>query len=356
VLGIGQRLWLGARRALATARLGAAPADAPNVLLIILDTVRGANLSLYGYPRPTTPALERWGAAGVTFDRALATAPWTLPSHGTLFTGRLGSELGGDWLRPVRIGQASLAQLFYRRGYATAGFVGNLVYASYESGLTPGFIRYEDYPISWHQVLLHSPLVQTGLARALGQSRGLRDAWRALRRLDLQIKRRPASEYKAAGGITDAFLAWQRETAGRPFFAFLNYFDAHDPHRAPADLLARFAGTGTAEDRYDAAIAYLDRELDRLFAELARRGVLDRTIVVVTSDHGEQFGEHGLRGHANSLYLPVLEVPLMLRYPARVPAGRRVTQAVSLRDLPATILDLAGAGGVAPLLPGTSLA
>jgi arylsulfatase A-like enzyme len=355
-LGVGQRLWLGVRRTLMAARLGTAPAGAPNVLLIILDTVRGANLSLYGYPRPTTPALERWGREGVIFDRALATAPWTLPSHGTLFTGRLGSELGGDWLTPVRVGQASLAQLFYRPGYATAGFVGNLIYASYESGLAPGFVRYEDYPISWRQVLLHSPLVQTGLARALERSRGPRDAWRALRRFDLQISRRPASEYKPAGGITDAFLVWQRETAGRPFFAFLNYFDAHDPYRAPADLLARFAETGTPQDRYDAAIAYLDRELDRLFAELARRGVLDRTVVVVTSDHGEQFGEHGLRGHANSLYLPVLEVPLILRYPPRVPAGRRVTQAVTLRDLPATILDLAGTGGPAPPVPGTSLA
>ncbi len=355
VAGAGQRLELWRERRAARAGLPPAQATAPNVLLIILDTVRGANLSLYGYPRATTPALARWAAEGVAFDRAMATAPWTLPSHGTLFTGRLGSRLGGDWLTPVKLGGASLARAFRSHGYLTAGFVANLLYTSYESGLDDGFLHYDDYPLSARQVMLHSPLVQTGLFRRLLASRSPGQAWAALRRFDITPSRPPGDDYKPARAITDAFLAWQGRQQGRPFFAFLNYFDAHGPYRAPPEFLDRFAAGGGNLDRYDAAIAYLDAELDRLFRELARRGLLDRTVVVVTSDHGEQFGEHGLKGHANSLYLPLLEVPLVLRYPPRVPAGLRVAAPVTLQDLPATVLDLAGVGP-APGIPGSSLA
>jgi len=354
VVGAGQRVELWRERRAARAALPPALATAPNVLLIILDTVRGANLSLYGYPRTTTPALARWAADGVVFDRAIATAPWTLPSHGTLFTGRLGSRLGGDWLTPVKVGGANLARAFRSRGYLTAGFVANLLYTSYESGLDDGFLHYDDYPVSARQVMWHSPLVQTGLFRSLLASRSPGQAWAALRRLDITPSRLPADDYKPAAAITDAFLAWQARQHGRPFFAFLNYFDAHGPYRAPAEFQDRFAAGGGTLDRYDAAIAYLDAELDRLFRELARRGVLDRTIVVVTSDHGEQFGEHGLKGHANSLYLPLLEVPLVLRYPPRIPRGLRVAAPVTLQDLPATLLDLAGPGP-GPGLPGSSL-
>ncbi len=354
VAGAAQRLELWRERRAALAALPAAEATAPNVLLIILDTVRGASLSLYGYPRATTPALARWAAGGVVFERAMATAPWTLPSHGTLFTGRLGNALGGDWLAPVRLGEANLARTFHARGYLTAGFVANLLYTSYESGLSDGFVHYDDYPLSFRQVMLHCPLVQTGLVRSLLASRSPGQVWAALRRFNLTPSHPPGDEYKPAGAITDAFLAWLGRQPDRPFFAFLNYFDAHGPYRAPAAFQDRFAAGRGALDRYDAAIAYLDAELDRLFAELARRGVLDRTVVVVTSDHGEQFGEHGLKGHANSLYLPLLQVPLVLRYPPRVPAGLRVEAPVTLQDLPATVLDLAGAGTV-PGIPGSSL-
>ncbi len=355
VAAVGQRLEAQRERRAALAALPAAGSGVPNVLLIILDTVRGANLSLYGYPRPTTPALERWAAEGVVFERAIASAPWTLPSHGTLFTGRLGSRLGGDWLSPVRTGGQNLARAFQSRGYLTAGFVANLLYTSYESGLSDGFLFYDDYPLSLRQVMWHCPLVQTGLFRALEASRSPRHLWAALRRFNLRPSRPPGDDYKPAAAITDAFLAWQARQPARPFFAFLNYFDAHGPYRAPAEFQARFSAGGGEMDRYDAAIAYLDSELDRLFRALAARDLLDRTLVVVTSDHGEHFGEHGLKGHANSLYLPLLQVPLLLRYPPGVPAGLRVMAPVGLQDLPATVLDLAGAGTV-PGIPGRSLA
>ena len=146
-----------------------------------------------------------------------------------------------------------------------------------------------------------------------------------------------------AARITDAFLAWQGANPDHPFFAFLNYFDAHGPYRAPDHVRARLGLSYEPRDRYDAAIANIDAEFDRLLDTLVERGALENTIVVVVSDHGEQFGEHGLKGHANSLYLPLLRVPLLIRYPHAVPEGLRVATPISLRDVASTIVELAKA-------------
>jgi len=147
-------------------------------------------------------------------------------------------------------------------------------------------------------------------------------------------------------------LRWLEQHEGRPFFVFMNFFDAHEEW-APPDQIRRFADRPKAIDRYEAAIAYQDQEVATLLDTLRARGLLDRTIVVLTSDHGEQYGEHGLTNHGNSLYLTLLHVPLVIRYPALVPTGAGVGEVVSVVDLPATILSLAGAPAV---LPGRSLA
>jgi arylsulfatase A-like enzyme len=138
----------------------------------------------------------------------------------------------------------------------------------------------------------------------------------------------------------------------RPFFAFLNLMDAHLPHFDPEPLKSRYPPGHRDQRTYDGAIRFIDEQLDSMFNVLAARGALDRTIVVVTSDHGDLFDQHGLSGHANSLYLDLLHVPLMIRYPARVPAGVRISAPVSLRDLSATLIDLSGGHNA---LPGASL-
>ena len=120
--------WLKARR---EAGRAVPPADSPNVLLIVLDTVRADRLSLYGYPRPTTPVLERLAQRGIRFDRARATAPWTLASHASFFTGRWPHELGVQWHTPLRKDFPMLAEYLGTHGYATAGFVANVQYCSY---------------------------------------------------------------------------------------------------------------------------------------------------------------------------------------------------------------------------------
>ena len=141
---IGGRAWSEHRAASA---LPPSPAGARNVLLIVWDTVRASNLSLYGYGRPTTPNLERLAGRGVRFDLAFSTSSWTLPSHASMFTGRWPHELGVDWKSPLRDDVPTLAEYLSSHGYDTAGFAANLDYCSRETGLARGFVHYEDFPL-----------------------------------------------------------------------------------------------------------------------------------------------------------------------------------------------------------------
>jgi len=351
----GERVWRAVAERRGLAALPASDQARPNILFIVLDTVRRSNLSLYGHPRPTTPELERWAASSTVFDDAVASAPWTLPSHGSMFSGLTANDVGGDWTRQIRSQPRLLAEVLRAHGYVTGGFVGNLLYTSWESGLKRGFIHYYDYPIVWRVVLRHSSLGRTVFLSRLVEARTPGSIAHVFKTFDLGPSRVPADVYEPGATVTDAFLRWEPTAGPRPFFAFLNYFDAHWPE-APEPYRSRFAESPPAMvHEYDAAIAYLDHEVGRILDTLRARGVLDRTLVVVVSDHGEQYGEHGLHSHANSLYLPLLDVPLMMRYPAAVPEGRRVDALVTLRDLPATVLDLAGVPNDRQI-PGRSLA
>ena len=351
--GLNAVLWKRERDALAA--LPVAPAGAKNVILLILDTVRARSLSLYGYDRPTTPNLQRFAARGVRFDRAISTASWTLPSHASMFTGRWPHELSTGWLKPLDGRFPTLAEHFAGHGYATGGFVANILYTSRETGLARGFVRYEDYPVSLGQVV-----VSSSIGRLLTEF-----AERATGRVVYP-------ERKRAGRINGDFLDWIDHGRGaRPYFAFLNYYDAHDPYdpseeyerrfvaRRPTTLRATNDRISDAEahalrDQYEAAIAELDAGLGELFAALERRGQLDSTIVVITSDHGEEFNEHGIWGHGSTLYRTALRVPLIIALPGGRDAGRVVADPVTLRDLASTIVAEAGLAPVAPF-PGAPL-
>lgn len=331
---------LGERRAMAA--LPSPPARAPNVLLIILDTVRASSMSLYGYERATTPRLEQLARRSVVFDQAFVTAPWTLPTHATIFTGRYAGELSTRWLRGLDERDRTLAEALAAKGYASAGFVANAFYTTHETGLARGFARYEDVNPSLRQVYWSSTLAQTPFLTRIVKHRSVDAVARAVKDFDFRIGESPTYDRRRAARINREFLAWQRELGGRPFFAFLNYFDAHGPYDPPKPFDTRFAGDPKPQDRYDGGIAYMDAQIDRLLGELERRGVLDNTIVIVTSDHGELFGEWGGRGHGNNVYLPLLRVPLLVSFPARVPQGMRVSESVTVRDLPRTITALTG--------------
>ncbi|HEV3163541.1 MAG TPA: sulfatase [Isosphaeraceae bacterium] len=357
------------RRALAA--LPAAPPKARNVLLVVLDTVRADCLSAYGYNRETSPTLARLARRGIRFEHAQATAPWTTPSHASMFTGRWAHDLSAGWKTPLDGTHPTLAEFLSTRGYATAGFVANTYYCSYETGLNRGFAHYEDYDVTARQVVQCSALVQRGLTIA----RSRLNLW-------LDDVRQPNVHRKSASRINTDFLRWlDRRDLNRPFFAFLNFYDAHHPYlvsgpddrhfgrqpesRSDFVLLRTWwdadkhklspAKLELVRDAYDDGLAALDRQLDCLFQALDERHLLENTMVIVTSDHGEHLGEQRLFCHGCSLYQPELHVPLLAFAPSRVPAGRSVPEPVSLRDLPATVVDLLGLADRSPF-PGHSLA
>ncbi len=362
------------------------PADAPNVLLIVMDTVRADRMSLYGYHRATTPRLDQLAKRGMRFDKVRATAPWTLPSHASMFTGRWPHELGVKWMTPLQSDFTTLAEYLGAHGYATAGFAANTLFCSYETGIDRGFTHYEDYElgplaavrtalvVDYAFQKLFALAVVYGRSFSAGLLRPVQDVF-----LGWILTRDRISAY----AINHKFLDWltRRREPRRPFFAFLNYFDAHAPYVSPTVAQHRFGlqprsaadanildswgdvkklelspyYKTLAEDCYDTCLAYLDEQLGKLFEELERRGELDRTLVIVASDHGEGFGEHGLFDHGESLYRPEIQVPLVIVPPQRIRSQGVVNQTVSLRNLPATIVDLIGLKADSPF-SGQSLA
>lgn len=368
----------------------AAPVVAPNVLFVVLDTVRANNMSVYGYERDTTPRLAEWTRRGVLFEEARATTPFTLGTHASMFTGRFMSETSARVDAGLDSTHRTLAEHLSDRGYRTAGFVGNIFYGSAHYGLQRGFQHYHDIPGNITRRVNARELIR---ASVLGSSlvNYLERKWRIM--APMQRMRLDA------GQINREALAWL-DSAGdsdRPFFLFLNYFDAHAPYSLPPEAQTRFS-TVTSDrleknlkdlqalqeslDRdgsnsqlaaevqatsaqvmrqlrgaYDDGIAHIDRELGRLLDEFERRGLIEKTLVVVTSDHGEMLGEHGLVGHGQCLYRQVVHVPLlMFGGPASLAmkAGQVVSDPVSLRDIPATVMDLMGESDQA--FPGQSLA
>ena len=306
----------------------------PSFLLVVLDAVRASSLGAYGYERPTSPVLDKLAARGVMFEQAFTTAPWTLPSHGSMFSGRWPFELRTGWRRGVPDSIPLLAEFMRSNSYRTGGFTGNLLYTTEASGFNRGFDRYESFPNTLKQFLLAPALAQLLWQRHLH--------FRSARRL---------SDRTSASTVTRRFLDWVG-TEQRPFFAFLNLYDAHEPYEPSPVWRNRFQSADTRIDLYDASIAEQDSVLGAMLDSLDARGLLSRTIVLITADHGELLGEHGIHGHGNSLYAEELRVPLVIAGPG-IPMGRRVQATVSLRDVAATVVQLTNQSG-APF-PGTTI-
>jgi arylsulfatase A-like enzyme len=339
-----------------------------NVLLLVMDTVRADHLGLYGYRRPTSPNLERIAARGATFRLAQATAPWTLPSHASMLTGLWPHRTGVSENRPLDAGCPTLAEFLKSRGYLTAGFVANTYFCNSWFGLGRGFTHYEDFYDEELVVSVSEALRSSSLGRGIVRLASLR--------LGADRPR------KTAARINRDFLDWLSvQDAERPFFVFLNYFDAHSPYIVPAGSDRPFAHKAASpaelellrnwndrrkknipeseaslvSDSYDDCISYIDSQIGELMDELERRGLLRNTLVVITSDHGEELGEHGLFGHGLSLYSQELHVPLVILAPEGPAPHQVVDEPVSLRDLPATCVDLLGHAHDSPFL-GKSLA
>ena len=321
--------------ALAGAACSAPPAGPPDVLLVVVDTLRADHLGTYGFALPTSPNLDRFAAEGVVFERALAASSNTVPSHASLMTSRFVREHSVGWLNgSTRLeGAETLAQRLRAAGYETGAFVGNFVLRR-ASGLDAGFDVYDD-------------------AFAADEIN------------------RPGYHERDAEATTERALAWLAARGAKPVFLFVHYQDPHGPYAPPPAWLPPFAALeATASpalpalesdtepggipryqvlpglerlaqyrSRYAGEIAYFDASFGRLLAALAARA--RPNVVALTADHGESFGEGGFfLSHGHATTPDQARVPLVLRAPGLAP-GRR-SDPVHHVDVAPTLLELAG--------------
>ena len=286
-----------------------APTEAPkpNVLVYVVDCLRADRVGAFGSTRGLTPAIDALALESVVLEQAWSCASWTKPSVACLLTGQLPPKHGARTAADRILDSAPrLAEAFARAGYATRGLVANPVLDAKEFGFGQGFRSYRN------------------LARDY---------------VDRAVNAVPAD----AGDITRDLAGWTSTLKSRPFFLYVHSLDLHYPY-VPRSLPGRPAPGADApeSDLYDSEIAYNDRELGKVIEGLRSLKLLDDTIVVITADHGEEFGEHGFNRHGHTLYQSLLHVPLVVRLPKAVRGGSRIAEPVSLVDLPATLLGLSG--------------
>ena len=294
-----------------------------SLILISLDTLRADRIGAYGYDRNTTPEIDSASKDGIVFERAVAASSWTIPSHMSMFSGLYPSSHGAVTVQvKVAADIPLVAELLHAQGYRTFAFTGggNL---SRRHGFHRGFDVFRKKE-------LHRP---SGVRGIEGSVRNLIDA---------------------VGGLRES----------EPFFAFLHTYDIHCPYTSPEPFLSMFQTEGGAErsgrtdcgkkpgerqevteeeasfisNRYDGAVRWVDSGLGRLFSFLKSEGRLDRTVVVLLSDHGEEFLEHGAVGHQGSLHFELVHTPLIILAPGFTPG--RVGAPVSHVDILPTLLDL----------------
>ena len=330
-----------ARPATLPARVEPATAARPSILLVVLDTVGANRLSIYGHSRPTSPALQRFldvNERAVLYPLAFSTAPWTAPSHASLFTGRIASDLGLDFARWAwpRLRQRTLSQSLHDQGYRTAAVVAN-----------PMLTHWTDILGGFELVVRWRPL---HLLR-LSPGEALRARWIP------RLADRATKPTAGAETVNRAVLDLVAQCDDGPCFVFANYMDGHLPYTPVSPFAGMWANGMSAVERnagdrrkaelelaaarHDEAIAGLDHALGELLDRLASSGVLDRWWIVITSDHGEAFGEHGYSQHGKSLHVEQTKVPLLIV----PPRGDRLTarhDAVSLIDVATTIAALGG--------------
>jgi arylsulfatase A-like enzyme len=346
-----------------------APAQKPNVLIVLIDALRADRLGAYGYHRDTSPNLDKLASEGARFDAAIAQASWTKPSIASMLTGlyaRQTSVSSGTWAQEGQEGAVLVQQLAAKHvtlaeqlaalGYETGAF-GENHHLVPELGFSQGYLRYD-----WKQPVHIAPL--------------------------REIVRRFESRF-IADWINERYFDWLDAKEGRKFFAYLHHIDVHWPYESPApfsgmftaapapedfnrskfmpDTVERLREGGVGElnpetlramsDAYDEGIRYVDDRLGKVFDELRRRGVYDDTLIIVTADHGEEFLDHGLLGHGESLYDEVIRVPLIVKFPCPGPhcASRVVNSQVELVDIYPTVLGAVGADAPANLV-GRNLA
>jgi uncharacterized sulfatase len=363
----------------------------PNILFVVLDTMRRDRLSTYGHNRETSPELDQFAQHATVFERAVAAAQWTIPSHASMFTGLYPSTHGltqGNGALPKVY--PTLAELLRQAGYHTVAFCNNPLVGVLNNGLQRGFERFFNYasaaplrPVETRRSRFRQQtlrLFRRHLARPLGNQFAHSD-WLfriSLNPLFVPIWTRLIN-YKGntANSIADLIDYWGQYAAGgaeKPVFAFLNLMGSHLPYNPPQDYLervvpeiksqrqvypfmrrfnadaARWASPTdppladwerqTLLDFYDAEIAHQDYHLGRLLSYLTQSGALANTFVIICADHGEGHGDHGFCGHGFVVFQELVHVPLIIRWPDGHGAGQRTATSVSTRRLFHTMLEI----------------
>jgi uncharacterized sulfatase len=370
----------------------------PDILLIVLDTLRADRLSSYGYPRETTPNLDAFAEDGVLFERAISPAQWTVPAHASIFTGEYPTtHMTNQIYDKHSEQQATLAELLQRAGYTTVGFCNNPLLGIVDNGLDRGFEAFYNYAGFFPE------RPQIAETRAHWWGRILQQLGRILNRINAPVQKALTTNdllLKIAlhprivplwnrninlKGNTRQSLGdvWgylrtrhEREDGDRPLFLFLNLMETHLPYGPPTRFIRRFVPyyrnsrearefmhaynlehyrwmipltepLGEVQDRvindmYTAEVAYEDHVLRRFYHYLNRPEVRDNTLVIITSDHGEGMNNHNFVGHSLVAYDDLVHVPLVVRYPRLYSAGERISQHVSTRRIFHTVLEAAG--------------
>ena len=286
---------------------------ATSVLLVTLDTTRADHLGAYGDAQAQTPVLDGLAARGLVFERAWSPAPLTLPSHASILTGLYPVEHGARNNTFYRVGDECLllSEVLAARGWTTGAFVGSVILAR-KYGLAQGFATYRGVQGAAADA---EPAAGADLLAAEGRGHGDRPA----------------------AAVVDDALQWlDGLPPGAPFFAWVHFYDAHEPHQAPEPFASRAASA------YDAEIAYADSQVGRLLEGLQARRPGERLLVVLTADHGESLGEHGEPTHSLFIYDATQRVPLLLVLPDGSHADERSAAPVSVTDITPTILDVLG--------------
>ena len=314
------------------------PRRLPNVVLVSIESLRPDHLGVYGGPRPTTPHLDAFAADAIVYENAHSVTSWTLAAHASLFTGLYPRAHQAEGpLDTLGDAYVTLAEMLRDHGYQTAG-VASGPYLRREFKLTQGFEYYDDAPASLDDRAAHGDVTNPKLLAAI--ERFLRDA------------RDPR----------------------RPLFLFAYFWDPHYDYIPPPPYDALFVSPGSipcdvtnyivsgavsasspsgaleyVRAQYDGELRWTDEHLGRLFALLKEYDLWDDTIVVVTSDHGEEFFEHGAKGHKNTLFVESVHVPLVVKYEARRSLRGRDPRLASLVDVVPTILELTGIAAPGPI-------
>jgi arylsulfatase A-like enzyme/uncharacterized membrane protein YbhN (UPF0104 family) len=317
----------------------AAPDGAGNVLVIVVDTLRADHLPAWGYERGSTPNLDAFAADAVRFDQAFTNSSWTRPSFASFLTGR-SPRSHGVMLKPDALPDAvvTLPEALKDAGWYTTGFVTNYNVAPYFN-FQQGFDEYRylepEFVLGADDAAAKLLLVQT-LRQGIEKLR----AWRG----GVQ----PGTAYQDAETVNRAITSWLDRGPQGPWFLFVGYMDPHDPY-----FVHPYDGSGYSRAAhqhpdleeapelrrlYDGEITYWDAQLGRLVEDLRRRGVYDDMTIVVTSDHGEEFGEHGGFWHGTTLYDEQVLVPLYVKLPGNRRGGTTVRHWVQSIDLMPTLL------------------